>query len=257
MSRKHQVFSGLTAGEHALEEVAVAAPLTDAAIEKIRALILDGGLRPGDRLPPEAELSAMLGVSRSSTREAVRALVTTRVLDVRRGDGTYVTQLTPDLLLTGIGTAVELMQEESILELVECRRIIEPAVTALAASRATEAQKKAIHGELERMRGAEQHEDFVRHDAQFHSAVAHAAGNVALASLLNGISSVSIRFRVWRSMMDADAAQATVGEHEQIWRAIAVGDPERARAAALLHVANVQSWLAGLISEGAKVADPD
>ena len=68
------------------------APLTEAAIQQVRDLIAVGQLAPGAKLPPEAELAEMLGTSRGTVREAVRALVTTRVLDVRRGDGTYVDQ---------------------------------------------------------------------------------------------------------------------------------------------------------------------
>src|SRR3954464_11768538 len=73
--------------------------LTDEAIEKIRAMITSGELRPGDRLPSEPELGAQLGLSRSSLREAVKALSLINVLDVRRGDGTYVTSLDPGLLM--------------------------------------------------------------------------------------------------------------------------------------------------------------
>ena len=124
------------------------APLTELAIDKIRGLIKDGGLGPGDRLPPEAQLSDLLGVSRGSTREAVRALVAVGVLDVRRGDGTFVTNLSAETLLTGLGRAVELMGEESILELVETRRVIEPQVTALAAMRATAEERAEIAGHL-------------------------------------------------------------------------------------------------------------
>jgi len=88
----------------------MAAPLTEAAIERVRHLIAAGELVPGQRLPPEAELAESLGTSRSTVREAVRALVTARVLDVRRGDGTFVTSLRPELLLAGIGAAADLLQ---------------------------------------------------------------------------------------------------------------------------------------------------
>ncbi|MES2866630.1 MAG: GntR family transcriptional regulator, partial [Actinomycetota bacterium] len=71
--------------------------VTDEAIEKIKAMIVSGELSPGDRLPPEKELSERLGLSRNSMREAVKALEVIRVLDVRRGDGTYVTSLEPHL----------------------------------------------------------------------------------------------------------------------------------------------------------------
>jgi GntR family transcriptional repressor for pyruvate dehydrogenase complex len=67
--------------------------VTDEAIEKIKAMITSGALRAGDRLPREADLAADLGLSRSSLREAVRALSLVNILDVRRGDGTYVTSL--------------------------------------------------------------------------------------------------------------------------------------------------------------------
>src|SRR6187200_71671 len=113
----------------------MAAPLTEAAIEQMRRLIADGTLLPGQKLPPEAELAESLGTSRSTVREAVRALVTARVLDVRRGDGTYVTSLRPELLLEGVAAAVELMQEGFSLELIAVRRILEPPATALAATR--------------------------------------------------------------------------------------------------------------------------
>ena len=64
--------------------------------------------------------------------------MTARVLDVRRGDGTYVTSLRPELLLAGIGAAADLLQDGFTLELVEVRRILEPAATAMAATRITD-----------------------------------------------------------------------------------------------------------------------
>ena len=76
--------------------------LTDEAIERIKEMIVSGELRPGDRLPKEADLATRLGLSRNSLREAVRALSLVRVLDVRQGDGTYVTSLRPELLLDAL-----------------------------------------------------------------------------------------------------------------------------------------------------------
>src|ERR1044071_5377624 len=90
----------------------LSAPLTEAAIQQMRAMIATGRLSPGSRLPAESERAAELGASRNTVREAVRAMVTARVLDVRRGDGTYVTSLRPELLLEGIGFAADLLQQE-------------------------------------------------------------------------------------------------------------------------------------------------
>lgn len=75
----------------------MAAPLTEAAIARMREIIARGDLEPGARLAPEGGLADLLGASRNTVREAVRALVTVHVLDVGRGDGTYVTSLRPEL----------------------------------------------------------------------------------------------------------------------------------------------------------------
>jgi GntR family transcriptional regulator, transcriptional repressor for pyruvate dehydrogenase complex len=99
--------------------------VTDEAILKIKGMILSGELKPGDRLSPEKELSESLGLSRSSLREAVKALEIIRVLDVRRGDGTYVTSLEPQLLLEAMAFVVDIHQDSSVLELFEVRRILE------------------------------------------------------------------------------------------------------------------------------------
>jgi GntR family transcriptional repressor for pyruvate dehydrogenase complex len=223
--------------------VGVAAPLTDAAIEDVRRLIASGALRPGQRLPAEAELSAQLGISRSSAREAVRALVSARVLDVRRGDGTYVTSLSPELLLEGVGVAVSLMQEDAVLQLLEARRVIEPQVTALAAGRATPEELEEVSAHLEQMRLAQDHAELVRHDDAFHASVARASGNATLATILVGISSPTLRARAWRGIIDADAARRTVSEHESILAALRARDAELARAAALLHVSTTEAWV--------------
>src|SRR5215831_20742791 len=110
--------------------------VTDEAIAKIRELIVSGRWRPGDRLPREADLALELGLSRSSLREAVRALALVRVLQVRQGDGTYVSSLEPDLLLGGpTRFAAPLLRGRTVLELFEVRRLLEPAAAALAALR--------------------------------------------------------------------------------------------------------------------------
>src|SRR5919198_2170009 len=110
--------------------------LTDEAIARIRALIQSGRLPPGSKLPPEQQLAAELGMSRSPMREAVKALAVARVLEVRRGDGTYVTSLQPSLLLEGLGGAVELLQGDPVAlqDLMEVRRLLQPLAPALAAT---------------------------------------------------------------------------------------------------------------------------
>ncbi len=150
----------------------MAASLTETAIEQVRELIASGRLAPGERLPPEAELAEALGTGRNTMREAVRALVTARVLEIRRGDGTFVTSLRPELLLAGIGAAADLLLDDFTLELVQVRRILEPAATRFAASRITDDELAELDSLLHRMSTAGSHEELVEYDEAFHNVVA-------------------------------------------------------------------------------------
>jgi GntR family transcriptional repressor for pyruvate dehydrogenase complex len=118
--------------------------LTDEAIEKIKSMIVSGTLRAGDRLPKEADLAAELGLSRSSLREAVKALSLVNILDVRRGDGTYVTSLQPPLLLEALSFIVDFHRDGTVLEFLQVRRILEPAAAAMAAERIGEEEIEGL-----------------------------------------------------------------------------------------------------------------
>ena len=220
----------------------MAAPLTETVIQRIRDQITSGALGPGSRLPSESELAAELGASRNTVREAVRALVTARVLDVRRGDGTFVTSLRPDLLLGGVGAAMDLIEEGFSLEVVGVRRILEPAATALAAARVDDATLSELAACLERMRQAGSEAERIQHDAAFHRLVADSSGNATLASMLNAVSSRTIRARAWRGVLDEDSRSRTLVQHDDILRALRARDATRAQAAALVHVATTESW---------------
>src|SRR3989475_8924825 len=124
---------------------------TDEAIDRIKNLIISGSWGPGDRLPRESELAAQLGLSRNSLREAVRALSQLRVLEVRQGDGTYVTSLEPELLLESTSFVSHLLVGESAVELFEVRRLLEGAAGALAAARTDAAGEDALRAKLEQM----------------------------------------------------------------------------------------------------------
>lgn len=218
--------------------------LTDKAIARIRELIVAGELAPGSKLPPEQQLAAKLGVSRNLMREAVRALVVARVLEIRRGDGTYVTSLEPGLLLEGLGSAVELLRGNTLLELTEVRRLFEPVATGLAAARITPGELAELASHLQAMREARDSVELLNeHDAAFHRTVIAATGNATLATLLEGISGRTVRARVWRGMVDDNVAGRTLAEHEAIYAALAAGNAALAEATALIHVSTTEEWL--------------
>jgi GntR family transcriptional repressor for pyruvate dehydrogenase complex len=217
--------------------------VTDDAIHEIRQLIVSGRLLPGDRLPAEKELSAQLGLSRSSLREAVRALVLLRVLDVRHGDGTYVSSLRPEALVGVLESAVDLLQDGTLLEVFELRRILEPAGTELAASRITPEELGGVQKCLRAMEELSDPEEFVRVDMEFHDRLVRAGGNDTLAALARSFSAQTARVRVWRLAAVEGVADWTRIQHEAIFRAVAAKDAPLARAAATVHVAEAEMWL--------------
>src|SRR5437762_13466371 len=224
--------------------------VTEGAIDKIRERIVSGAWGPGDRLPKESELAAELGISRNSLREAVRALSQLRVLEVRQGDGTYVSSLEPGLLLESTGFISHLLLGETEVELYEVRRILEAAAAALAAGRIDAQEKVDLGQSLDRMRAAQTVEELVEADVAFHAVIAKAAGNAVLTSLLASLSTRTMRIRLWHGRTADDALDETREEHRRIDEAIVAGDPELARAAATAHIASGERWLRGQLTAG-------
>ena len=220
------------------------AGVTDEAIDRIRELIASGQWAAGTRLPREADLAKQLGLSRNSLREAVRALSLARVLEVRQGDGTYVSSLEPGELLEPTLSATRLLQGRTVLELFEVRRMLEPEAAAMAAQRADEDVLTALRCELDRMiAAADNADDLVGADAAFHDVIARAPGNGVLQALLRSLSTSTIRARLWHGIADRGALDLAREEHARIYDAIAAGDPDLARAATLLHIVTNETWL--------------
>ncbi|WP_344108478.1 FadR/GntR family transcriptional regulator [Nocardiopsis rhodophaea] len=224
-------------------------PVTQRAIERIKERIADGTLKPGDRLPTERELASDLGVSRSSMREAIRALTTLGVLEARHGAGVYVTALRPADLLETFSVLAEVSQGETLIEVLQVRRMLEPAATALAAARADDAQLRRLGEILNRMdadggsAGADAYADTVSADLTFHQAIVEITGNATLAAINDGLSSRTFNARVWRGHREAGITARLREDHERIYRALRARDPDAARAAATMHVLEVERWL--------------
>ena len=218
--------------------------VTDEAIQKIKDMIVSGELGPGARLPKEAVLAERLGLSRNSLREAIRALSLIRVLDVRQGDGTYVTSLAADDLLEAMSFVVDLQRDDTVLQFLEVRRLLEPAATAAAAARLDDDAFGRLQGLLEAMTAADATiETLVKHDLEFHRVIAQAVGNPVLTSLLDRLSGWTTRARIWRGLTQEGATARTHMEHREILAALRAREPDVARAWATVHVAGVEAWL--------------
>jgi GntR family transcriptional repressor for pyruvate dehydrogenase complex len=217
--------------------------LTDEAIEKIKGMIVAGELHPGDRLPKEPELAERLGLSRNSLREAVRALSLVRVLDVRQGDGTYVTSLEPDLLLDAMKFVLDFHRDTTLLQLFEVRRILEPAAVAIATLRMTDADVARLREILSTTTLESSIEDFVNTDIAFHKHLNAGSGNQVLCSIIDGLVAPTTRARIWRGRLQENALEKSLNEHRMILHGIETRDPDLARSWATVHISGVEEFL--------------
>jgi GntR family transcriptional repressor for pyruvate dehydrogenase complex len=234
--------------------------LTDDAIESIKQMIIDGRLNPGDRLPKEQELAESLGLSRGSLREAVRALTVMRVLTTRQGDGTYVTSLSPSMLIGATSFIVDFHGGSNLLDFFHVRRVLEAEAAAIAARRLTAEQLdelSALVAEAERLASASpvDHEQMLNNDQRFHAIITEAGGNPVLAAIAESMSGATVRARTWRGLTEDDAAARTVREHGELLEALRQHDPERARLRAAVHVCSVEDWLRRNLQELEAEAD--
>lgn len=162
--------------------------VVDSIIEQIISLIQNGTLKPGDRLPSERELMEMLGVSRSSVREALQGLAAMDLIDVRVGEGTFVKGFKPhlgrDLDLEALSSA---LQKEMRLHVNQARLMLEREILSLAVEKITEESAKPIMQALAeyeaQIRLVPEEAGWPAHD-RIHLAIAEATGNPILVRIL-------------------------------------------------------------------------
>lgn len=199
---------------------------------RIEGLIRSGELRSGSLLPPEPELASMLGVGRSSLREALKGLMFLGLIKARPGYGTYV-QSSLGQVISRHFQWMLLLQEIKYLELYEVRRILEPTVASLAARRATkediEEMEAAVRGMKENF---QRPEEYLACDLAFHEVFARAAKNVAVQTLLSMMHDALVDGRR-RVLPLIDNFESNHRRHERIYRAIARRDASGARKAVL------------------------
>jgi DNA-binding FadR family transcriptional regulator len=203
--------------------------------------LTEGNFSPGTRLPPERQLATSLGVGRSTLREALAALDVLGLVDVRPGSGTYLAADSSELLPQAIKWGLMLRQPRT-RDLVEIREYLEVVAARLAAERATEDDVARLRETVVAMREARDDVDaFVKADLAFHFEAARIAANTVLQDILHSIQSL---LTAWfdRTLRVPGTMEATLGEHEAVFEAIAAGSPDAAehRMKALMAAADTR-----------------
>ena len=208
-------------------------------VGQIQEFIREGILRPGDRLPPERDLAERLQVSRSSLREAIRALELQGLVVSRPGAGTFISTESLDTLVSIIASS--LSQASDVLsDIFEVRHLLEPQIAGLAADRATpEDIQRMVEALGEQERQMADGETGVEGDTAFHFALAQATQNWALLKVVSTISDVLHRSRD-QSLQTPGRPQRSFTSHEHILDMIRRRDVEGARSAMEYHISEVE-----------------
>lgn len=212
----------------------------------ISRMIEDGRIKPGERIPSEAEIIAALGVSRSVVREAVSHLQAAGMVETYQGKGTFAVAGAPQRM--GLDPdSVETMHD--VLAILELRIMLEAEAAGFAASRASEEQLAKIKAEmanfLEICHAGGETADA---DTALHLAIASASNNRYLRDTLSHLGRHFLpRTRLFTSRLSRDApavfVERVMREHEDIVNAIVRRDPETARAAMRTHLSNSRERL--------------
>ena len=227
-------------GEQTMYKTVRTSRLYEQIVQQIEDSILKGALRAGDQLPAERELAVRFGVSRTAVREAVKALREKGLVEAYSGRGTFVTDGTSQAIRQSLDLMIKIGQAEGSTHLAEVRELLEPEIAALAATRIEESSLAMMRDAFEVMERHRQNPDaYIEADLDFHLALAEAAANPLILSLLDSIVGLlrEQRIRIFNVGGGPERGQI---HHQRILEAIENRDPIKARTAMRAHLQQVR-----------------
>jgi len=228
------------AGETPVYKVVRTSRLYEQIVQQIEDSVLNGTLKPGDQLPAERELAQRLGVSRTAVREAVKALREKGLVEAYSGRGTFITDGTTHAARQSFDLMVKIGHQESSTHLAELRLILEPGIAAIAAARVDEEDLIAMREAVAVMeRSQADPEAYIEADLDFHLALAEAAANPLILSLIDSIVGLLREQRIKIFNIEGGPQRGQV-HHKRILEAMERRDSEMARAAMRAHLEQVR-----------------
>ena len=216
------------------------AKVSDEVAKQIKALISEGKLKPGDRLPPERELIKQFGISRPSLREALNSLVTMGFLEVKQAKRTYVKSVTSGRMQDPLSLLIQ-TDTQKIHDLIEVRKAMEAWGAYYAAQRASEEDIERLEKILKEMKQAiENDQPWGKEDADFHLAIAQATHNTIQIHLMSTIYDL-LKESVAKIFTNHVKTKKLYQQHYRIFCAIKKHSPEKARKSTLEHLDYVES----------------
>jgi GntR family transcriptional regulator, transcriptional repressor for pyruvate dehydrogenase complex len=214
--------------------------LYEQIVKQIEDSVLKGILKPGDQLPAERELAEQFGVSRTAVREAIKALSEKGLVESYSGRGTFITNGTSHAMRQSLDLIMRIGQAEGSAQLAEVRDILEPEIAALAALRAEDQHLESLREAVNVMDASKHEADaFIEADLDFHLALAEAAANPLILSLIDSIVGLlrEQRMRIFQTEGGPERGQY---HHRRILKAVENRDPEKARQCMRAHLKQVR-----------------
>ncbi len=207
-------------------------------IEQIQNMIMDGTLKRGDKLPSERHLAELLGVSRTSIREALRALEIIGLIESRQGEGTFIKGSVDTSLFEPL-SVMFMLSDGKPHHILELRKIIEIESAKLASEKISEKDKKELQKIMNNLRNSENEKESSKFDKKFHYKIAECTGNYLILNLLNAISSLITSFikgARWEILVQNKSEDFLINQHQEICDAIVTNDSEKAELAMKEHL---------------------
>src|SRR6202049_125775 len=222
-------------GEFAVYKAVQTSRLYEQIVQQIEESVQKGTLKEGDQLPAERELAQQFGVSRTAVREAIKALHEKGLVDAFPGRGTFITSGNSNSMRQSLDRILKSGQADGASHLTEIREILEPEIAALAAARADEQDLATMREAVAVMDNARQDADaYIEADLDFHLALAEAAGNPFILSLIDSIVGMLREQRIGIFQVKGGAGRGQY-HHKKILEAIenrdSVGGREEMKAA--------------------------
>lgn len=215
-------------------------------VEQIRTAILSGGLKPGDRLPPEKELAEHFEVSKSSLREAFRALEALGFLEVRQGmsGGAFVRKVDLEIARDNFFNYI-FFQNPSIHEFTQLRALLEPKVAEIAAKHITDEQLAVLEDNLAKTKKVLSQSDIPFYydlDTYFHHRICTITNNRLICFVINSLKNAIVKIKL-ELELDHQFSVMVYDAHVRIVEALRKRDPDMAREAMLRHIEEVDRAL--------------
>ena len=233
-----------SAGEGPSLEPVRSTRIYEEIVRQVKQLIGEGRLKSGDRLPPERDLAEKFMVSRTSVREALRALQSRGLIEIRAGEGAYIRDVSVETLIEPLALVI-LPHREAVGELFEARRLLEPAIAALAARRATREEiqemERILEDQAKEVAGGR---TGMLQDGALHTAIANSAHNRAITRIVNALMDLLTQSRE-ESLHTPGRPTRSHEDHRRILEAVRRRDEVAAHRSMLDHLIAVETLVTG------------